>query len=752
MEAEFLSELGACLDESRFPVELTDACELMECLSYGAGSETLLVRNRRDGTLYVAKCYESTHPMFAETEPEAIRSLRHPGLPLFIAEYKSDTMRCLLRQYVEGQPLSALTVPPDEETVRSIGMQLCEILTYLHEQNPPVIHRDIKPHNVIYSGNGKVSLIDFGISRLYSKQAQNDTVAFGTQAFSPPEQYGFSQTDCRSDIFSLGVLLHWLQTGNTELDRIGSSPMERVAAKCTAFDPKNRYKDGEAVLRALKRTAPKRRRRRMGLLILAALLLVLGAIAAGVWWEHYQPMNDPNHTPAFMTSKELQADSAEYLNERYATTLFEATDTTGDIGYIRTLLVNVFGYDEDYACAMPAANPPMEVPDSFLPWAFADDETLSRDMTVYMVVKIFWPEVVGNWSSLKDDTGEYPGVRVSVPFAKKKGVLEGLHRPDHLTRGDLALLLANASRAYGDELPPQLAAAASAAASAAPVEKSARGFAEPLVEQAVRAMLGKTLDDTLTADELASVGALYIVENMVLTSPREFYAAISDWYAAGRSTRGNIRTLADLELLPNVREVGVVAQELRDISALSRLRALEKVEFKHNYIHDVTTLSDCPELFSVGLNDNPVEDLSPLATCPKLRFLDLCDVRSYDPAFLDQMGDFEFLDLSNSTDSYLHLSGKTIRELKLNWTGMTTLDSLSGVDGIEALELNNSAVTDLSPLLEHPTIKRLRLGGLKVDDLSVLLKLPKLESVTLTRDMEPAVQALSKISFEIYYE
>ncbi len=749
METEFLNELSACLDESRFPAELTDSCELMECLSHSEGCETLLAKDKASGALYVTKCYASTHPMFTETEPESIRALRHPGLPCFVAEYKTDTMRCVLREYIEGESLSMLQVPFNEEAVRSIGTQLCEILTYLHGQNPPVIHRDIKPQNVILSEGGKVSLIDFGISRLYAKEAKADTVAFGTQAFSPPEQYGFAQTDCRSDIFSLGVLLHYLLTGNTELDHITTSPMERVAARCTAFDPKNRYSDAGAVLRALRSTEPKRRQRRVLLGIHAVVLVLLGTVIGGLWWKSYQPMSDPNHTPAYITSKDLQVEAADYLNERYDTTLFEASDRGGDVGYIRALLVNVFGYDTDYAYAMPPANPPMEVAESFLPWAFEDDETLSRDMTVYMIVKVFWPDIVGDWSSLKEDTGEYPGVRVSIPFAEKKGVLDGLNRPDHLTRGDIALLFANASKAYGDELPPQLAAVGEADTEKKP---SPAGFTEPLIEQAVRAMLGKSEDAPISAGELATVTELYIVANNVQTSPQDFYAAINTWYAAGRSTRGSIRTLADVALMPNLKTVGVVAQELEDISALSTLTALEKVEFKHNYIRDVTTLADRPNLVSVGLNDNPVTDLTPLISCPTIAYLDLCGAQSYDPVFLDEMGNFECLDISNTTGSHLHLSGKTIRELKLCWSGIDSLDCLSEVSGMERLEINNTAVTDLSDLAAHQTLKYLKLSGLAVDDLSVLLKLPNLEYVTVSHDMETIVKKLGMVSFEIQYE
>ena len=597
MGTDFSIESVQLPDESRFPGELTESCELLECLSHGEGIETLLVKNRESGGLYVAKCYRASHPLFSETEPASICALRHSGLPLFIAEYKTDTMRCVLREYVQGEPLSSLPLPMDAAAVRSIGVQLCEILSYLHSQEPPVIHRDIKPQNVIFSQDGRVSLIDFGISRLFDKGAKADTMALGTQAFAPPEQYGFSQTDCRSDIFSLGVLLNYLLTGSTELPKSPRSPMEKLIAKCTAFDPKARYTSAEAVLKGLGRTEPQKRRIRGILMALAAVFILSAAVGGGLWLK-----NRPSEK----------------------------------------------------------ASPP---------------------------------------------------ATTQAPLK---------------------------------ETPPAETAAVSPA--------QAGDFSEPMMEQAVRAVLGKTQGEPISDSELASITELYMVAGEVFTTSDQFYAAISQWYAQGRSTRGSLETLRDAALLPNLKTIGAAAQQLSDISALAELEKLEKVELKHNSIRDISALVSCEHLFYVGLNDNPVTVLSPLSSCKELRFLDLCAVQNYDPSFLQELGNFDCLDISNSTASYLYLSGKTINELKLCWTGMTSLDCLDTVEGIQTLELNNSAVTDLSPLAKHQTLKYLKISGLSVSDLSVLKKLPNLELVTLSPDMERHMAALGKVSFQVQYE
>ena len=759
MDPDFLSELTASLDESRYPGELTAGCELMECLAHSQESETLLARDRGSGELYVVKCYAAGHPLFEASEPEPLRRLAHPGLPRFVAEYRNPQLRCVLREYVEGRTVAqrAREAVLSQEETRHIGLQLCDILSYLHSQEPPVIHRDIKPQNVVVDDAGRVFLIDFGAARLYTGADDNDDVIFGTRTFAPPEQYGFAPTDCRSDIFSLGVLLQWLLSGATAAALPARTPLQKVISRCTAFDPQNRYADAAAVKKDLLAGEPSRRRKRRLLVVAAAVAVLAVALWATSWWRDYQPLNEPGHRPAFITEQGLKDEAAAYLNQRFATQLFEAGDAAADIGYIRTLLVEVFGYAADYAYALPAATPPMEVEESFLPWAFGDEESLDRNKTVYMIVKIFWPQVVGDWSSLKNDTGEYPGVRVALPFAEKKGVTAGVNRPDNLTRGDVAVLFANAARAYGEQLPPQLAAGQAAGQAAAAEnnedELSASGFREPLLEQAVRLALGRDDAAVLGEDELAAVVCLYVAADQAYATAEEFYAAVNQWYAAGRQPWGQIRSLEDLSRLPNLRELCLVAQQIDDLTPLGGLKRLEKVEFKHNNISDLSPLAGLEQLVSAGLNDNPLSDLSPLATYPNLRFIDLCDVSGYDPAFLDALGDLDFLDISNPTDSYKHLAGKSIRELKLSNSPLDDLSWLDEVSGLEKLELNNTAVSDLTPLAQHQSLSYLRLSHLAIDDLSVLLKLPNLQQVTLSREMQTMAEAIAdKADFSIEYE
>ncbi len=100
-----------------------------------------------------------------------------------------------------------------ESQVLTWAEKLCRVLAYLHNQQPPIIFRDLKPSNIMLRTDNEVKLIDFGIARHFKPGQSKDTQAFGTIGYAPPEQHGKGQTDVRSDIYALGATLHHLVTG-----------------------------------------------------------------------------------------------------------------------------------------------------------------------------------------------------------------------------------------------------------------------------------------------------------------------------------------------------------------------------------------------------------------------------------------------------------------------------------------------------------------------------------------------------------
>ncbi|MBD2847961.1 serine/threonine protein kinase [Paenibacillus sp. IB182496] len=152
-------------------------------------------------------------------EAQMLMRLSHPYLPVLAdcCGPDADGRIAMVTAYVEGETLHAYAArlgrPLKAAELVPIARQLSEVLAYLHRQSPAVIHRDLKPGNVMLEPGGHLKLIDFGIARYYSEEALTDTQLLGTPGFAAPEQGGAAQSDARADIYGLGALLYWLVSG-----------------------------------------------------------------------------------------------------------------------------------------------------------------------------------------------------------------------------------------------------------------------------------------------------------------------------------------------------------------------------------------------------------------------------------------------------------------------------------------------------------------------------------------------------------
>ena len=154
-------------------------------------------------------------------EADMLCKLTHPSIPDFIEYFVENKRYYLVMNYIEGQDLASSiktlsssssgshALLPIHNVVRW-SVKICEVLDYLHSQNPPIIYRDLKPSNLIIDADGKMMLIDFGIARLFTPKVKATMV--GTQGYAPPEQYR-GESEPRSDLYSLGATLHHLLTG-----------------------------------------------------------------------------------------------------------------------------------------------------------------------------------------------------------------------------------------------------------------------------------------------------------------------------------------------------------------------------------------------------------------------------------------------------------------------------------------------------------------------------------------------------------
>lgn len=143
--------------------------------------------------------------------------LSHPAIPTLYDYFLEDGYWYQVMEYLPGPTLTNYIgqfapLPPLEAL--NYAMQLCDVLDYLHQQALPIVFRDLKPSNVILSPEGRLMLVDFGIARYFKEGQINDTTDFGSPGYASPEQFeGSGQTDGRSDLYSLGVTLHEMISG-----------------------------------------------------------------------------------------------------------------------------------------------------------------------------------------------------------------------------------------------------------------------------------------------------------------------------------------------------------------------------------------------------------------------------------------------------------------------------------------------------------------------------------------------------------
>jgi len=211
-----------------------------------------------------------------EREALMLAQLDHPGLTRVWDYFRESGRVCLVMEYVPGLTLRDLLRrhggPLPDDFVVACGVQLCDVLSYLHARRPPVIFRDLKPANVMVVAQDELDvadlvrsppemlsfkLIDFGIARLFRPEQPGDTLVIGTPGYAPPEQYGQGQTDARSDMYGLGATLHHLLSGQAPAS-MPLPPLEdirpditpglaHIIVCATALDPAQRYPDAAAL-------------------------------------------------------------------------------------------------------------------------------------------------------------------------------------------------------------------------------------------------------------------------------------------------------------------------------------------------------------------------------------------------------------------------------------------------------------------------------------------------------------------------
>jgi serine/threonine protein kinase len=181
-----------------------------------AGQRMVAVKEMSQGHLSGPKRAEAEARF--NQEAALLHSLVHPNLPRFHDAFTENGRSYLVMDFIQGKALQRLLTeaggrPLPVEQVLRYARNLCDVLNYLHHHQPPIIFRDLKPANVMITDQDQSVLIDLGIARFFKEGQKQDTVLLGSPGYAPPEQHGLSQTDPRSDFYSLGATLNHCLTG-----------------------------------------------------------------------------------------------------------------------------------------------------------------------------------------------------------------------------------------------------------------------------------------------------------------------------------------------------------------------------------------------------------------------------------------------------------------------------------------------------------------------------------------------------------
>lgn len=201
-----------------------------------------------------------------EREARILTKLKHNQIVKLIDFFVEDHRAYLVLEHIEGATLAQLVInqgPLPEKLVRELAMQMCTILSYLHNMEPPIVHRDFTPENLILRSDGLLKLIDFNVARQVESNATGSVV--GKPAYLPPEQFR-GQAVCQSDIYSMGATLSFILTGKQPEPISVSHPiaesiaiseqMDTIVAKATAINVQDRYNDCDQILLDLQKPMP----------------------------------------------------------------------------------------------------------------------------------------------------------------------------------------------------------------------------------------------------------------------------------------------------------------------------------------------------------------------------------------------------------------------------------------------------------------------------------------------------------------
>jgi len=268
------------------PEDMQEHWTVYECLKESEDSSTFLVKETATGILCVLKWGRNRQAEFLRNEMEIMKKMadrKLSGIPKAYRIFEENGKVYLVREYIEGMSLAQMVLQKggiSEAEICRISRKICQTAEQFQNPDEPMIHRDIKPENIVVTPGGEVVFIDFGTMRSYKKDGSRDTFVVGTRGTAAPEQYGYTQTDQRTDVYAIGQTMLYMVSESYEMNQLSecavSRRMKKIIEKACSFEPDKRYGDAAQLRRAVEKCQANNRKK-----VYKKAGAVFGLIAAG---------------------------------------------------------------------------------------------------------------------------------------------------------------------------------------------------------------------------------------------------------------------------------------------------------------------------------------------------------------------------------------------------------------------------------------------------------------------------------------
>lgn len=276
------------------PEDMQEHWTVYECLKESEDSSTFLVKETATGILCVLKWGRNRQAEFLRNEMEIMKKMadrKLSGIPKTYRIFEENGEVYLVREYIEGMSLAQMVLQKggiSEAEICRISRKICQTAEQFQNPDEPMIHRDIKPENIVVTPGGEVVFIDFGTMRSYKKDGSRDTFVVGTRGTAAPEQYGYTQTDQRTDVYAIGQTMLYMVSESYEMNQLSecavSRRMKKIIEKACSFEPDKRYGDAAQLRRAVEKCQANNRKK-----VYKKAGAVFGLIAAGYILAIFSP-------------------------------------------------------------------------------------------------------------------------------------------------------------------------------------------------------------------------------------------------------------------------------------------------------------------------------------------------------------------------------------------------------------------------------------------------------------------------------